>query len=69
MQECRRINNSSSNRNDVISLSLILFTFWMIIRIAAVTFNRQILADTAQGYDFVAYHNYARRRYNEMPQG
>ena len=40
----------------------------MILLVPA-AFDRQIAADAAQGYDYVAYHNYARRRYNEMPQG
>lgn len=28
--------------------------------------DKQILADTLQGYDFVGYHSYAKRRYFEL---
>jgi hypothetical protein len=31
-------------------------------------FEKQISADHAQGYDYVGYHSYARRRYYEMVQ-
>jgi hypothetical protein len=31
-------------------------------------FEKQISADHAQGYDYVGYHSYARRRYFEMVQ-
>jgi hypothetical protein len=34
-----------------------------------VAFEEQILADKAQGYDFIAYHNYAKRRYYEVVGG
>ena len=29
-------------------------------------FDKQMEADRAQGYDFVGYHAYAKRRYFEM---
>lgn len=33
------------------------------------TLDRQILIDKLQGYDFVGYHSYARRRYFELVLG
>ena len=32
-------------------------------------FDRQISADRDQGYDYVGYHSYAKRRYNELVGG
>jgi hypothetical protein len=34
-----------------------------------IAFVLQRISDQLQGYDFVAYHNYARRRYFELTQG
>jgi hypothetical protein len=31
-------------------------------------FERQLTSDRAQGYDYVGYHSYAKRRYYEMVQ-
>ena len=32
-------------------------------------FDKQVTADRAQGYDYVGYHSYAKRRYNELVGG
>ena len=32
-------------------------------------FEKQIEADKLQGYDYVGYHSYAKRRYNELVGG
>jgi hypothetical protein len=41
----------------------------LFISLVPEAFDRQIVADMAQGYDYVGYHNYAKRRYSELVGG
>ena len=41
----------------------------MYVRTVPAVFERQIEADSYSGYDFIGYHNYARRRYSEIVRG
>ena len=48
---------------------LILTLYALTINSVDVAFEKQMAADRLQGYDFVGYHGYAKRRYFEMVRG
>ena len=63
-----KVNESN---HAIINLQLLLYVIIVLIIIIYESkeedaFVKQIHADASQGYDFIAYHNYGKRRYYEL---